>query len=109
MSLVIYLERYPFKDTVHILVRPVFSLGVSHNYMNNITNLLNLDSVGHRSCKRTMTEKTSMLHNLMCFLDAEKYQKTLSKNYLFPPKNVTSEGAVSHKVVYYQQLSIARF
>ena len=56
-----------------------------------------------------MTEKTSMLHNLMCFLDAEKYQKTLSKNYLFPPKNVTSEGAVSHKVVYYQQLSIARF
>ena len=29
--------------------------------------------------------------------------------YLFLINNVTSEGAVSHNVLYYQQLSIARY
>ena len=29
------------------------------------------------------------------------------KNYFFLENNVTSEGAVSHNVLYYEQLSIA--
>ena len=32
----------------------------------------------------------------------------LVKNYLFLENYVTSEGAVSHNVVYYQQLLITR-
>ena len=31
------------------------------------------------------------------------------RNYLFLKNYVTSEGAVSHNVLYYQQLSIARY
>ena len=31
------------------------------------------------------------------------------KNYLFLKDDVTSEGAVSHNVLFYQQLSIARY
>ena len=31
------------------------------------------------------------------------------KNYFFLKNYVTSEGAVSHNVLYYQQLSIARY
>ena len=39
-----------------------------------------------------MKEKTPLLHYFVCF-----------QNY------ITSEGAVSHNVLYYQQLSIARY
>ena len=33
----------------------------------------------------------------------------LVRNYLFLKNYVTSEGAVSHTVLYYQQLSITRY
>ena len=34
---------------------------------------------------------------------------TIVRNYLVLQNYVTSEGDVSHKVVYYQQLSVARY
>ena len=36
-------------------------------------------------------------------------QIILVRNYFFLKNYVTSEGAVSHNVLYYQQLSIARY
>ena len=33
----------------------------------------------------------------------------LVENYFFLKKYITSEGAVSHNVLYYQQLSVARY
>ena len=38
-----------------------------------------------------------------------KYFIIWVRNYLFLKNYVTSEGAVSHNVLYYQQLSIARY
>ena len=37
----------------------------------------------------------------------KSYSKILVENYVFLKNYVTSEGAVSHNVLYYQQLSIA--
>ena len=66
-----------------------------------------------------MGEKTPLSHEVVCFqtLDfgTSKSNSEVSKsnsnivveNYLFLENYVTSEGAVSHNVLYYQQLSIA--
>ena len=47
------------------------------------------------------------------FLDNNGRKNTLvtpsCENYFFLENYVTSEGAVSHNVLYYQQLSIARY
>ena len=68
-----------------------------------------------------MEEKTPLSHEVVCFqmLDFEtsKSNSEVSKsnsnilveNYFFLENYVTSEGAVSHNVLYYQQLSIARY
>ena len=65
-----------------------------------------------------MEEKTPLSHKVVCFqmLDFEtsKSNSEVSKsnsveNYFFLENYVTSEGAVSHNVLYYQQLSIARY
>ena len=74
-----------------------------------------LDSIGNRSCKRIMHEKQP-LHKIMCVL-IRCMIKGFSWRLLlfdweinsFSKTNVTSEGAVSHNVLYYQQLSIARY
>ena len=42
-------------------------------------------------------------------LQAEVFYVYWVRNYLFLKNYVTSEGAVSHNVLYYQQLSIARY
>ena len=104
-----------FKGTGHFgnCQRPVFSLGVSQ-HMHKITNLWKFDSIGHRSCKRIMKEKTPLLHKFVCFQMLIKASGLKSfiiwvRNYLFLKNYVTSEGAVSHNVLYYQQLSIARY
>ena len=96
----------------------VFSLGVSQ-HMHKITNLWKFELNSHRSCEIIIGE---MSHKVVCFqlLDfgASKSNSEVSnpnsnnisvKNYFFLEKYVTSEEAhnVSHKVLYYQQLSYA--
>ena len=64
-----------------------------------------------------MEEKTPLSHEVVCFqmLDFGTSKsnsevsiiKYLVENYFFLENYVTSEGAVSHNVLYYQQLSIA--
>ena len=56
-----------------------------------------LTQFGHRSCKGMMNEKTQLSHQFVCF-QITGFSKT-----------VTSEGAVSNNVLYYQQLSFARY
>ena len=65
-----------------------------------------------------MEEKTPLSHEVVCFqmLDfetsksnSEVSKSNLVENYFFLENYVTSEGAVSHNVLYYQQLSIARY
>ena len=66
-----------------------------------------------------MKEKTLLSQEVVCFqmLDFETSRawglKTnlniLLRNYFFLKNYVTSEGAVSHNVLYYQQLPIVRY
>ena len=51
----------------------------------------NLSSVGRRSCEITIEEKTPLSHEVLCF-------QVLDFG--------TSEGAVSHNVLYYQPFPI---
>ena len=73
-----------------------------------------MGSIGHRICKRIMKEKTPMLHYFVCFQMHHKRLQPKSfliwvRNYFFLKNYSTSEGAFSHNVLYYQQLSIARY
>ena len=62
-----------------------------------------------------MEEKTPLSHEVVCFQMLDfgtsksnlRSQIILVENYFFLENYVTSEGAVSHNVLYYQQLSIA--
>ena len=64
-----------------------------------------------------MEEKTPLLAQVVWFqmLDFESSAevsnqfKYLSEKLLLSQNYVTSEGAVSHNVLYYQQLTIARY
>ena len=49
-----------------------------------------------------MEEKTPLSHKIVCFLKIKFVEK-----YFFLENFVTLEGAVSHNVLYYQQLPIA--
>ena len=75
----------------------------------------------YQSCERMMDEKTLLSHKLCGFRclisrpqnlkinsEVSKSQSVLVKNYFFLKNYVTSEGAVSHNILYYQQVSIAR-
>ena len=61
-----------------------------------------------------MKEKnTLLLHDFVCFQMQNKRLQLKSfiiwvRNDLFLKNYVTSEGVISHNVVYYQQLPIAR-
>ena len=65
-----------------------------------------------------MKEKIPLSHEAVCFqmLDFEtsnskpEVSKSIPwKNYFFLEKYVTSEGTVSHNVLYYQPLPITRY
>ena len=59
-----------------------------------------------------MKEKTPLLDEFVCFQIGIKDFWSLIilvRNYLFLKIYATSEGAVSHNVLYYQQLSNARY
>ena len=62
-----------------------------------------------------MKEKNTLLHKFVCFQMHNKRLQAWSLLIFeweitsFSKTTVTSEGAVSHNVLYYQQLSIARY
>ena len=79
-----------------------------------------MNSIGRRSCEIIMEEKTPLSHDVVCFqvpdFGTSKSDSEVSKsnsNILvrnnFFLKNYTSEGAVSHNCLYYQQRSIPKF
>ena len=93
--------------------RPVFSLGVSQ-HMHKITNLWKFELNWSSKLQENNEEKTPLLHKFVCFQMPNQTSGLKSiiiwvRNYLFLKNYVTSEGAVSHNVLYYQQLSIARY
>ena len=73
-----------------------------------------MGSIGHRSCKGILKDKTALMHYFVCLQMHNKILPSADKvfynfeKYLFLKKYVTSEGAVSHNILFYQQLSIAR-
>ena len=90
----------------------MFSLGVS-KHMHRIKNLRlwKLDSIGHRNCKRKLKRITPMLHKIISVLSIppkwrQVFRYLKVRNYLFLKNYAILEGAVSHNVLYYQQLSI---
>ena len=61
-----------------------------------------------------MKEKTPLSHEVVCVLmldfETSNSKSEVSKsNYFFLENYVTSEGAVSHNVSYYQQLPISHY
>ena len=90
--------------------RPVFSLGVSQ-HMHNITNL---SSIGRQSCKITMKEKLPLSQEVVCFQIFETWnlilmsQNQIREQNFFFESCLTSEGAVSHNVIFYPPLPITR-
>ena len=65
-----------------------------------------------------MEEKNSLVTQVVCFQTPwiwdlsrglEFNSDMLVRKYFFLKNYITSEGAVSHKVLYYLQLSIARY
>ena len=98
-------------DTFGRCQRPVFSLWciLTHKICAN------LNSIGNRSCKRIMRRKKTPLSQIfVCFQMSNKRLQLKSvtigvRTYLFVKNYVASEGAVSHNVLYYQQLSIAHY
>ena len=103
----------PFlKDTISNCQRPVFPLGVSQHNMK----ILNWSSK-----LRDNNGRKKHFHTKLCAFrclisgpqqslilrSRNKIQiLLLMKNYLFLENCVSSEGAVSHNVLYYQQLSV---
>ena len=78
--------------------RPVFSVGESQL------------SIAVKNLLLKLHENNEKQNKFVCFLMPQKAsgQKSFNirvRNYLFLKNYVTSEGAVSHNVVYYQQLS----
>ena len=59
-----------------------------------------------------MEENKTIVTQVVCFqmleFDTAAKPKTV-RNYIFLKNLITLEGAVSHNVLYYQQLSIARY
>ena len=103
-----------------VIVKDQSSHLVYSNIMPKITNLCeNLNSIGRRGCYMIMEEKTPLSHKVVCFqmLDfgtsksnsevSKSNSNILVESYFFLKNYFTSERAVSHNVLYYQQLSIA--
>ena len=99
-------------DTIGNCQSPVFSLGVSH-HMHKINTCENLGSIGHRKLQDINEGKKHPFYTNLCAFrclnkrSGRKYFNIWVRNYLFLKIYVTSEGAVSQNVFYYQQLSIA--
>ena len=71
----------------------------------------NLNSIGRRSCEITRKEKTPLSCKIVCFqmLDFETSNSKPENSWKitsFSKTTFTSEGAVSHDVLYYQPLPL---
>ena len=97
-------------DTISNCQRPVFSLGVSQ-LMHTITNLWTFELNRSSKLRDNNERKTPLSHEVVCFhmLDFEtpisKSEVSKSNSWKitsFFENYVTSEGAVSHNVLYYQ-------
>ena len=106
-----------------------WSLGlkaIGHYWQMSKTSLLtccistceNLSLIGHRSCEITMKEKNTLVIRSCVLSDAWfrdlkfytlRSQNQLVENYFFLENCSTSEGAVSHNVLYYQPLPITHY
>ena len=108
-------------DAIGNCQRLVFTVGVSQ-HMHQITNLWNFE-LNRLSKLQDINERKNTLvapssHEVVCFQNLDfKTSKSISKVSKsnlwkitsFPKNFVTSEGAVSHNVLYYQQLSITHY
>ena len=103
-------------DTIGNCQRPVFSLGVSQ-HMHKITNLwkfeLNwLSKLRDKNkIKNTLVTRSCVRFKVDFETSNSKSEVSKSnswKNYFFLKNYVTSEGAVSHNVLYHQPLPITR-
>ena len=62
-----------------------------------------------------MEEKTPLSHEVVCFqmlgfgTPKSNSNNLVENNFFFLENYATSEGAVFHNVLYYQQLSITRY
>ena len=104
-------------ETIGNFQRPVFSLGVSQ-HMHKTTNLWKFELNWSSKFGDNNEKKNTLSHEVVCFkmLDFEtsnsksKVSKSNSwKITSFLQNYVSSEGAASHNVFYYQQLSIAYY
>ena len=102
-------------DTIGNCQRPVFTLGVSQHMHKHTCE--NFSLICRRSCEIIMKEKTPLSHKLCTFrclilrpqiLNLRSENQIRGKLFFFLENYVTSEGAVSHNVLYHQPLSITR-
>ena len=83
----------------------VFSLGVSH-HLFKITLCEHIDSMSSKLQENNETNK-NLLHKLLCFQMSNTCKRiNPGFNYIILKNYITSEGAISHKNVYYQQFPI---
>ena len=94
---------------------------VYQNIMHYIVNLSKLELNWSSKLRMNNGRKNALVAQVVCFqmpdFETSKYNSEVSKsnsnilvrNYFFPENYLTSEGAVSQNVLYYQQLSVARY
>ena len=102
-----------FKDTGHLVLVIVKdqSSHLVYLYMHKITNLWKF--YFNWSSKLPDNNERSCVHSDAWFQDFKLWYWGLKikfvENYLFLKNSVTSEGVVSHNVLFYQQLVINRY
>ena len=95
-------------DTIRNYPRPVFSLGVSQ-HMLKITNLWKFDLNWSSKWQDNNGRKNTNVTQSCVLSDAWFRDLKFVESYFFLENYVTSEEAVSHNVLYYQQLPITRY
>ena len=75
------------------------------NIIHTITNLWKFEL----KLQKNNGRKNTLVTQVVCFQVIEFETSAEVINYFFLKYYVTSEGAVSHKVVYCQQLSVTRY
>ena len=105
--------RFFFCFLTLVIVKDQSSHLVDLNICSKYQSWENLNSIGCRSCEIIMEEKTPLSSEVVCFQmlnfgtsksNSEVSKSNLVENYFFLKTCVTSEGAVSHNVLCYQQL-----
>ena len=64
-----------------------------------------MSSIGRRSCEIMKEKKPPLSHEVMCFQMLD-FGTSNSKSEVSKLNNITSEGAVSHSVLFHQPLPI---